>query len=67
MNNQKPNPPVKRISTGVLLFALVVILGLFVQTSLVMEADHEVLGDMIEHRSDPRTAFLVFFLSLIHI
>ena len=64
MNNQKPNPPVKRISTGVLLFALVVILGLFVQTTLVLEADHEVLGDMIEHRSDPRTAFLVFFTNI---
>lgn len=64
MNNQKPNPPVKRISTGVLLFVLVVILGLFVQTSLVVEADHEVLGDMIEHRSDPRTAFLVFFTNI---
>lgn len=64
MNNQKPNPPVKRISTGVLLFALVVILGLFVQTTLVLEADHEVLGDMIEHRSDPRTAILVFFTNI---
>lgn len=64
MNVQKPNPPVKRISTGVLLFALVVILGLFVQTTLVLEADHEVLGDMIEHRSDPRTAILVFFTNI---
>ena len=64
MNNQKPHPPVKRISTGVLLFALVVILGLFVQTTLVLEADHEVLGDMIEHRSDPRTAILVFFTNI---
>ena len=63
-NRPAPNPPVKRISTGVLLFALVVVFGLFVQTSVVMEADREVLGDMIEHRSDPRTAVLVFFTNI---
>lgn len=57
-------PPVKRISTGALLIVLVLILGLFVETSLVMEADTDVLGDFIERRSDPRTKVLVFFTNI---